>query len=406
MNDLFTVMKFTMKEMMTRKSFIISTIVILVMIVIGCNIPNIIKNVSSENSNEKIIILDKDNLYEDRLDELNDLELGYDITISDESIDEIREKVDNDEYNFGIVVEPVDSNNIKLILVVSNVLFIDGISSELENSLTTLYKDIKLEKLNLTYEEKVSINPMFTYDIVASSSEVKGNIPTMMILSLVLFYAVFFCAYQVSSSITTEKTSKIIETLVTSTSPKNIVLGKTIGVGVVGLCQLILILITAVISAKIFMPKEIIDVLLDTSTLTISLGIITLLYFILGYFTFSLLYALTGSTVSKPEDIQSANSPVAIMSVAGFYLAYFSMLNPTSNLNVFATLFPLSSPFCMPFRIMMSLATTKDVVLSILILIVTILVIAKVTIKIYSNAILNYGTKTSLRDIIKMYKQK
>ena len=119
----------------------------------------------------------------------------------------------------------------------------------------------------------------------------------------------------------------------------------------------------------------------------------TAIYFILGYLSYALLYALTGSTVSKPEDIQSANSPVAILAVIGFYLSYFTMMNPTSELNVFASLFPISSPFCMPFRIMMGLANTTDVVMSIAILIVTIIVIASVAIKIYSNAILNYGTK-------------
>lgn len=121
---------------------------------------------------------------------------------------------------------------------------------------------------------------------------------------------------------------------------------------------------------------------------------------------YALLYALTGSTVSKPEDIQSANGPVAILAVIGFYLSYFTMMNPTSDLNLVASLLPISSPFCMPFRIMMGLAKTSDVLLSIVILLVTIAIVAKVAIKIYSNAILNYGTKMSVKDIFKMYKSK
>ena len=222
----------------------------------------------------------------------------------------------------------------------------------------------------------------------------------------VLFYAIYFCAYQVSSSITTEKTSKIIETLVTSTSPKTIVLGKTIGIGVVGLAQMTLIVSTALISAKTFLEEGLLESVLDMSNITPYLGAMTAIYFILGYLAYALLYALTGSTVSKPEDIQSANSPVAILAVIGFYLSYFTMMNPTSKLNVFASLFPISSPFCMPFRIMMGLANTTDVIISIAILIVTIIVIASVAIKIYSNAILNYGTKMSIKDIIKIYKDK
>ena len=142
------------------------------------------------------------------------------------------------------------------------------------------------------------------------------------------------------------------------------------------------------------------------SKITPYLGIITIIYFIFGYFEYALLYALTGSTVSKPEDIQSANGPVAILSIIGFYLSYFTMMNPESELNIFASMLPISSPFCMPFRIMMGLAKPTDVIISIVILLITGIIIAKIAIKIYSNAILNYGTKMSFYDIVKMYKEK
>ena len=192
----------------------------------------------------------------------------------------------------------------------------------------------------------------------------------------------------------------------TSTSPRTIVLGKTIGIGIVGLLQMILIIGTALISAKAFLDPELLNSVLDMSNITLYLGIITIIYFILGYAEYSLLYALTGSTVSKPEDINAANQPVALLAVIGFYLSYFTMMNPTSSLNLFASLFPISSPFCMPFRIMMGIATVKDVIISIIILLATILIVAQIAIKIYSQAIINYGTKISFKDIIKMYKNK
>lgn len=169
---------------------------------------------------------------------------------------------------------------------------------------------------------------------------------------------------------------------------------------------MILIVGTAIISAKTFLESDLLNSVLNMSNITWFLGIITIIYFILGYFEYSLLYALTGSTVSKPEDIQSANSPIAILAVIGFYLSYFTMMNPASELNIFASLFPISSPFCMPFRVMMGIASVGDVIISIVILLVTILIIAKIAIKIYSSAILNYGTKMSFKDIINMYRDK
>ena len=81
------------------------------------------------------------------------------------------------------------------------------------------------------------------------------------------------------------------------------------------------------------------------------------------------------------------------------------MINPSSNLNHLAALLPISSPFCMPLRIMMGASTPNELLLSIGILIISIILIAKIAIKIYSNAILNYG-KSSIKDIIKMYKQR
>ena len=217
----------------------------------------------------------------------------------------------------------------------------------------------------------------------------KGNIFIMMMISIVLFYAVFFCAGQVSTAITTEKTSKIIETLVTSTDSKTIVLGKTLGIGIVGLIQVILMMIVAIISAKFCMDPEILSSIFDISTITPTLFIITLIYFCLGYGLYSLFFALTGATVSKPEDVQSANGPVSFVAVIGFYLAYFSMMNPSSSVNKIAGIVPISSPFCMPLRVMMGTATTGEVITSVLVLIATTALVAMLAIKVYSSTILN-----------------
>ena len=338
---------------------------------------------------------------------LKNVDLDYEINIDTQSNEEqIKEKIESEEIESAIIIEKSDEN-IKVRYVVKNTNMMDGVPESIINTLNTMYSNLQISKLGLTTEQLQAIAPNFDFSLEQTEEQkASGNILAMMLLSLVLFYAIYFCAYQVSSSITTEKTSKIMETLVTSTSPRTIVIGKTLGIGIVGLLQMIVIVATAIISAKAFLEPGMIDKVLDMSNITPYLGFVTIIYFLLGYFVYSLLYALTGSTVSKPEDIQSANGPVAILAVVGFYLSYFTMMNPTSELNVFASLFPISSPFCMPFRVMMGLASVTDVIISVAILVVTILIIAQVAIKIYSNAILNYGTKMSLKDIVKMYRDK
>lgn len=406
MRDIFTVMKFTMKDMVKRKSFLISTLIILILIVIGFNVPNLIKKFNGDNNGNKLLIVDSQNIFEGTLENLKQMDFGYEFEITNGNLkfEDVKPKIEDNKIEEAIIINPEDEK-IKISYVVKDSTMMNGVPEEVINALTSIYSNLKISKLGLTEEQLQSITPNFEFNLQQTEEKsASGNVFAMMLMSIVLFYAIYFCAYQVSSSITTEKTSKIIETLVTSTSPKTIVLGKTIGIGVVGLAQMIVITGAALISAKAFLEPELLENVLDMSNITPYLGIMTAIYFILGYLSYALLYALTGSTVSKPEDIQSANSPVAILAVIGFYLSYFTMMNPTSELNVFASLFPISSPFCMPFRIMMGLASKTDVIMSIAILFVTIIVIAHVAIKIYSNAILNYGTKMGIRDIVKMYK--
>ena len=406
MKDIFIVMKFTIKDMVKRKSFIISTLIILLLIVLGFNVPNIINSIKGEETADKLLIVDNENVFEGNLELLKLMDLGYEFEIGTATFDEIKIKIENGDIYEAIMVEKQD-NNIKIRYIVESTTMMDGVPEGLVNTMNSLYTNMQINKLGLTEAELQSITPNFEFTLEQTEEEeAKGNILVMMLMSIVLFYAIYFCAYQVSSSITTEKTSKIMETLVTSTTPRTIVLGKTIGIGIVGLLQMIVIVGTALVSAKAFLKPELLDSVLDMSNITPFLGIITAIYFILGYLVYSLLYALTGSTVSKPEDIQSANTPVALLAVIGFYLSYFTMMNPTSELNLFAALFPISSPFCMPFRIMMGLSNGTDIAISIAILVVTILIVAKVAIRIYSNAILNYGTKMSFKDIINMYKEK
>ena len=411
MRDLFTVAKFTIKDMVKRKSFIISNLIILLFIVIGFNIPNIIKLFTNEDSSTagtNMLIVDSENIFENTLTNLNEIDLGYNFTITNEnlSFDAIKEKVENAEIDEAIIISNKD-NQINIEYIVKNLTMIEAVPESIVNTLSSLYTNLQISKLGLTPEQIQSMSPNFTFEMKQTENqEVQGNPIAIMLISIVLFYAIYFCAYQVSSSITTEKTSKIIETLVTSTTPKTIVLGKTIGIGIVGIIQIVAIIATALISNALFLEEGLLDGIIDFSNITPFLGFITLIYFIFGYAVYALLYALTGSTVSKPEDVQSANGPVAIIAVIGFYLSYFTMMNPTSELNQVAAILPISSPFCMPFRVMMGIATTSEILISIAVLAITIFIVAKISIKIYSQAILNYGSKISLKDALQMYKNK
>ena len=409
MRDFLTVAKFTINDVVRRKSFIISNIIMFAIIVILFNVPNIMKafNVNSDE-NTKLLIVDNENIFNGNLEAIKQMNIPYDIEITNDNLgfDNIKEKINNEEIDEAIILSSKE-NNISMDYIVDNLMYVENVPEDIVSAISNIYTNMQILKLGLSEEEIKSISPNFEFNMKQTEEqEVQGNNFVMMILSLVLFYAIYFYAYQVSTSITTEKTSKIIETLVTSTTPKVIVLGKTIGMCIVGLLQIIAMVIVALISKNLFLEEGMLDGIINFENLTPYLAIIAIIYFILGYAVYALLYALTGSTVSKPEDVQSANGPVAIVAVLGFYLAYFTMMNPTSELNKIAALLPISSPFCMPFRVMMGIASTSEVIISVAILLVSILVVAKISIKIYSQAILNYGSKISFKDAFKLYKNK
>ena len=119
MKDLFIVTKFTMKDMLQRKSFIITTIIFLIMIVVGFNIPNFMKMLNKDSDVNKIEIIDSGNVFEGTLESLKDLDTGYEIQILNEDYEKIKEKIENEEIDSAIIVEKQDEN-IKIKYIVNS----------------------------------------------------------------------------------------------------------------------------------------------------------------------------------------------------------------------------------------------------------------------------------------------
>ena len=296
MRDILTVAEFTVKEAIKRKSFRISMLIIIGIIIIGFNVPNMINYFSSPNDNkEKILIMDNDNIFGESLIKIDNEDSDYEYTIIKENLseDEIKEKLKNEEFDSCLKISK-ENEKIKIDYIVESLMMGQSVPEDLIKNFSTQYTAIQIQKAGLTQEQLQQMFTQFDVNVIQTDENAaSGNTFIAMMLSIVLFYAIYFCAYQVSTSITTEKTSKIIETLVTSTSPKQIVLGKTIGIGLVGLLQIIVIAGVAFISAKSFLPSDILENVFDMSAVTSTFAVSVIIYFILGYAMYALLYALT-----------------------------------------------------------------------------------------------------------------
>lgn len=408
MRDILIVTKFTLIEALKKKAFIVSTIIMILMIVLASAFTKIIPKLANNNEKDKILIVDNDNIFENQLNTMNELGLNNEFIIAKEktSLADVKTKIKNKDIKKGIIISKAEGK-IKIEYVVENTSLMMNSPVDIQKALKEIYSRNQLKKLNLTQQQIQSLEPNFEYTIVSSQEkDANKNITVILALTGLLFAAIYTFAYQVSTSITTEKTSKIVETLVTYTKARNIVLGKTFGIGLAGLIQLLIIAIISIFSINTFVDKNMLSAFLDLSTITPALGITIIVYFILGYMEYALLYALTGSFVSNPEEVKAAATPASLIAVMSFYLAYFTIMSPTSNLNSIASIVPFSSPFSAPFRVMLGVATPREMIMSVLILIMTNILIAHIAIKVYTNAIINNGTKLSLKEIIKMYKTK
>ena len=408
MRDILIVTKFTLIEELKKKAFIVSTIIMILMIILASAFTKIIPKLADSNEKDKILIVDNDNIFENQLNTMNELGLNNEFIIAKEktSLADVKTKIKNKDIKKGIIISKAEGK-IKIEYVVENTSLMMNSPVDIQKALKEIYSRNQLKKLNLTQQQIQSLEPNFEYTIVSSQEkDANKNITVILALTGLLFAAIYTFAYQVSTSITTEKTSKIVETLVTYTKARNIVLGKTFGIGLAGLIQLLIIAIISIFSINTFVDKNMLSAFLDLSTITPALGITIIVYFILGYMEYALLYALTGSFVSNPEEVKAAATPASLIAVMSFYLAYFTIMSPTSNLNSIASIVPFSSPFSAPFRVMLGVATPREMIMSVLILIMTNILIAHIAIKVYTNAIINNGTKLSLKEIIKMYKTK
>ena len=408
MRDILIVTKFTLIEALKKKAFIVSTIIMILMIILASAFTKIIPKLADSNEKDKILIVDNDNIFENQLNTMNELGLNNEFIIAKEktSLADVKTKIKNKDIKKGIIISKAEGK-IKIEYVVENNSLMMNSPVDIQKALKEIYSRNQLKKLNLTQQQIQSLEPNFEYTIVSSQEkDANKNITVILALTGLLFAAIYTFAYQVSTSITTEKTSKIVETLVTYTKARNIVLGKTFGIGLAGLIQLLIIAIISIFSINTFVDKNMLSAFLDLSTITPALGITIVVYFILGYMEYALLYALTGSFVSNPEEVKAAATPASLIAVMSFYLAYFTIMSPTSNLNSIASIVPFSSPFSAPFRVMLGVATPREMIMSVLILIATNILIAHIAIKVYTNAIINNGTKLSLKEIIKMYKTK
>lgn len=402
MRDFKTVFAFEFKTQMAKRTAIVTTLVIMVIVLLVTSLPRIISlfsgggddqglpqsaisgagYVKSEGEAQALLetILGKDApSYPDRealVKALNDkdVEVGFVVNpdLSFESLYQDKSMEDRRDMQFG---EILTSHKREKLMVEKGLSAAD-------------YQDIQ------------SANAEGTTTILGQNS--MSNYMITFLLMLLVYMIVLIYGSSVSSIIAREKDSRTMEILITSTRPTQLIIGKVMAAGLAAVIQFGFIILAGVVGFQLNKSTYPPEILMMVSGSITTPYLLTYLFFtITGFILYLFLYAALGSTVSKMEDLPSATSLVQFLFIAGYILASFTANIPNSAIAVAGSIIPFTSVMVMPLRVGVSTVPTAELIIAGVLMIAFVVFFAYLSIKIYRWGSLNYGNKTKLSRIVK-----
>jgi ABC-2 type transport system permease protein len=226
----------------------------------------------------------------------------------------------------------------------------------------------------------------------------------MAIFMLTILFSIIMAYGQlIMRGVLEEKNNRIVEILISSTNTRSLFFGKIIGIGLAGLTQVALWILIGFIffSQTSFSMNQ--DIL---SFISLELAVYFVIFFVLGYFMYSILFSIVGASVNTDQEAQQFAAPITYLLIIPFILGIMVTQNPNSAPVVIASLFPLFSPTLMFMRISVAVPGFLQILLSIVLSLLTIVFMAWLGAKIFRTGLLMYGKKPSIKEIIKWIRYK
>lgn len=288
----------------------------------------------------------------------------------------------------------------------------------LDKIIDNVQRDVKMNTVKWSKEGDEQASSTYVAIIV-------GGIFTLLIYIFVITYG-----GMVMQSVIEEKTNRIVELLVSSVKPFQLMMGKIIGVMLVGITQMalwgVMLSIIMTVASVVFgisqaptmaagqpMTPTMMSMSQDTQEILTAIANlpyleITLMFIIMfigGYLLYSSFFAATGASINEQEDANQFVVPITMITLFGLYAAMYSIDNTDGPLAFWASLFPLTSPIVMMIRIPFGVPLWQEA-LSIVLLYASALLMIWIGGKIYRVGILMYGKKPSIKEIIKWMRYK
>ena len=437
MNKIGLIIKREYLTRVRKRSFLILTFLGPILMAAIYIIP-IMLALNSSNEKMRIAVVDESHWFEDRF---NDTQEHTFVLMPGQPIDSVKEMVKTGIFDMALYVPPTQLNIPSNAVVYS----LRQVPMEVETYISNVMeKEIEDQKLMANGVDPEIVSAVKTnVNLQIMRMDEKGNeketftkvqFTLGIILSMLVYMFIIIFGGQVMNGVVEEKTNRIIEVIISSVKPFQLMMGKIIGVSLVALTQFVLwILLTGVfyvgfsayigishpdmlsqgtvmtqeITTNEVMSNENVQSIVQIAQ-SIDFGtIITtfLIFFILGYLLYATLYAAIGSLVDNNTDSQQFALPITVPLIIAIISSFYIVNNPDSSLSIWLSMIPFTSPISMMVRIPFGVPIWQ-VVVSAVILAGTFVLMTWIAAKIYRTGILMYGKKLTYKEIFKWLKYK
>ena len=445
-----------------KKSFLVATFLVPILMAAMMVVPFLIATFSTDKQVRDVAVADYSGIVAPNLN--NSQIVNYHIIDTDKA-EELKKDIAASEYYALVQISQLDSANNAKIAIYSDEQVSLPLKESIEHNINNILTENKLRSYNIVDLDKVIANinnssRAKTYQTTDSGEQKESLVGVYMgvgyISSFIIYFFILMFGGMVMQGVIEEKNNRIIEVIVSSVKPIEIMMGKIIGIALVALTQFVAwIALTSLIVFGVSMVaggkgndrimQQAVEAHTEISTIpgmeqdvpTLSgmmqqeqseqdssdeemlssivsaLGQLNItaiigtfiLFFILGYLLYASMYAAVGAAVDNQADTQQLVMPITIPLIAGLFIMLSAFQNPQSSLAVWGSIIPFTSPMVMVARVAYGVPAWQYI-LSVALLIGTFLFIGWVSSKIYRVGILSYGKKASWKDLFKWLKFK
>ncbi len=410
MNRFWIILFHTYLSKLKTKSFIVTTLITALILIGLTNMTNIIDFFNKGNEeNQKIAVIDETGeLFPVIAAQLKMVNEELELEVYTQSEEKAEAEVENEKYQ-GLLILKLNNDQLPSAVYKSLSVADYQIPGDLEFALQQMKGQMVASQLQLTPEQLAKLSEQVSFERVAlkdnakTQEELSQARGLVYVILFVIYFAVIMYANMIAMEVATEKSSRVMEILISSVSPIKQMFGKILGIALLSLTQMVVLLAVG----YYFIKRNLQSLqggffeFLGFQNIPLSTIIYALVFFLLGYFLYATLAAFLGSLVSRIEDVQQMVTPMTFIIAAGFMIAMFGLNNPDTTFITVTSYIPFFTPMLMFMRVGMLTIPVWEPMLGIVILLVSIILLAVFGAKVYKGGVLMYGKSNSFKDIKK-----